>query len=111
VEGTYPDNETKVSRAYLDVVDRLAAEPVCLLGGWGVYFTVAEDYLRLFKRAYAFSRDIDVGFKVEAAWGKEELATSSLAKTMAALHHEKFQAEGFRLRRDFTYDEQIPLTP
>ncbi len=100
-----------MSRAYLEVVDRVAAEPVCLLGGWGVYYTVAEAYRRLFRRDYAFSRDIDVGFRLDPGWGKEELAESAMARTMAALKLEEFVGEGFRLRRDFTYDEQRPLTP
>ena len=43
---TYPDAETKLGRSYVETVAEAARDPVILVGGWGVYFTVTSSYVR-----------------------------------------------------------------
>ena len=102
---TYPDAETKLSRSYLEIVAKAAKDPVLLVGGWGVYFTVTSAYVRTFGRDYSFSRDIDLGFHLDPGWGLEQIRKSSLARSVSSLIKEGFESEGFRLRMNFAADE------
>lgn len=101
---TYPDAETRLSRSYLEVVAKAARDPVLLVGGWGVYFTVTSAYVRAFGRDYSFSRDIDLGFHLDPGWGVEQIRKSSLARFVRALVKQGFEGEGFRLRMDFAHE-------
>ena len=101
---TYSDAETKLSRSYLETVARAVRDPVFLVGGWGVYFTVTSAYVRTFGRDYSFSRDIDVGFHLDPGWGIEQIRKSSLARSIHSLVKEGFEGEGFRLRMDFAHE-------
>ena len=38
----YPNYETEISFKYLKEVVNILDEPICILGGWAVYFTVNE---------------------------------------------------------------------
>lgn len=58
----YKDIETETSYKYLKTSVSRLKEPVCILGGWAVFFTVNENYQKQFKRIYLGSRDIDIGF-------------------------------------------------
>ena len=40
----YHDKETKISYHYLQQVIMHLEEPLCLLGGWAVYFTVNSNF-------------------------------------------------------------------
>ncbi len=101
---TYPDAETKLSRSYLETVAKAVRDPVLLVGGWGVYFTVTSAYVRTFGRDYSFSRDIDLGFHLDPGWGVEQIRKSSLARSIRSLVKEGFEGEGFRLRMDFAHE-------
>ena len=58
----YKDIETETSYKYLKIVISSLKEPICILGGWAVFFTVNKNYQKQALRVYIGSRDIDVGF-------------------------------------------------
>lgn len=58
----YKDIETETSYKCLKTVISELKEPVCILGGWAVFFTVGSNYRKHAGRAYIGSKDIDVGF-------------------------------------------------
>lgn len=58
----YRDEETKISYEYLKKVISHLDEPVCLLGGWAVYFTVNALFENEKGYPYLGSKDIDLGF-------------------------------------------------
>jgi len=58
----YKEFETKTSYNYLREVIKSLNEPVCILGGWAVFFHVNEKYENALGRPYLGSRDIDLGF-------------------------------------------------
>ncbi|MBI1936065.1 hypothetical protein HYS31_06510 [Candidatus Woesearchaeota archaeon] len=58
----YKDVETETSYKYLKIVISKLKEPICILGGWAVFFTVNKNYQKQALRVYIGSRDIDVGF-------------------------------------------------
>jgi hypothetical protein len=62
----YRDEETTISYKYLKEVIQHLDEPVCLIGGWAVYFTVTDNYKEETKKDYLGSRDIDLGFQKPA---------------------------------------------
>ena len=59
----YEDVEIETSYRYLKIVFSRLKEPIFILGGWAVFFTVNADYKRKAKRDYIGSRDIDLGFE------------------------------------------------
>ncbi len=58
----YRDEETKVSYTYLKEVVKHLDEPICLIGGWAVYFSVNRLFESEKGYPYLGSRDIDLGF-------------------------------------------------
>lgn len=58
----YQDKETKISFQYLSTVINALEEPICLLGGWAVYFLVNPLFEKEKGHPYLGSRDIDLGF-------------------------------------------------
>lgn len=58
----YHDKETRISYEYLREVISHLDEPICLLGGWAVYFTVNPFFEKEKGYSYLGSRDIDLGF-------------------------------------------------
>lgn len=58
----YRDIETEASYKHLRLVISSLKGPVCVLGGWAVYFTVNNNYQNQTSRIYLGSRDIDIGF-------------------------------------------------
>ena len=58
----YKDIETETSYKYLKIVISELKEPICILGGWAIFFTVNENYKKQMARVYIGSRDIDIGF-------------------------------------------------
>lgn len=108
----YADHETRISRAYLERVLRVVEDPVWIIGGWAVWFSVREAFHRATGREYAFSRDIDLGFHIDPAWTGEQLAESSFARTARVLIKDlDFKGQGFRLYREFHTETGNPLTP
>lgn len=67
MQAPYSGPETTTS---LNVLEELASsglpQPVMLLGGWAVYFTVRDRWLTTFGEEYFGSRDIDLGLPPEA---------------------------------------------
>ncbi|MFH0876478.1 MAG: hypothetical protein V1859_11160 [archaeon] len=58
----YKDIETEISYKYLSKVISKLNEPVCILGGWAVFFAVNKNYKKYSGKPYLGSRDIDLGF-------------------------------------------------
>jgi hypothetical protein len=58
----YKDIETDISYEYLKIVISELKEPICILGGWAVFFTVNEIFKQEMSRNYLGSKDIDIGF-------------------------------------------------
>ncbi|MBI2598421.1 MAG: hypothetical protein HYW50_04450 [Candidatus Diapherotrites archaeon] len=107
----YDEFETKTSLQYLQKVMPVVVEPICLIGGWGVYFNVNKQYRKRFGRDYLGSRDIDFGFFIDKNWSKEQLKKSSFARTLELLEKElKFELQGERLRKDFHIIEEKELS-
>ncbi|MBW2976647.1 hypothetical protein KY347_04335 [Candidatus Woesearchaeota archaeon] len=59
----YEVKETKISYGYLRDLIKDLDEPICLLGGWAVYFIVSNLFEKEIGYPYLGSRDIDLGFK------------------------------------------------
>lgn len=59
----YKEIETETSYQYLKTVIAQLKEPLCILGGWAVFFTVNAEFKKAMKRVYLGSRDIDLGFQ------------------------------------------------
>ena len=66
----YDDFETKTSYKYLKEVIENINEPICLLGGWAIYFHVNDAFQKRQGRPYLGSRDIDLGFNMQTTLGK-----------------------------------------
>lgn len=82
----YRNEETAVSFRYLKEVIQHLEGPLCLLGGWAVYFTVTNEYKKETGNEYLGSRDIDLGFQnIETA-----------KKAMAKLEGLGFKQVSFR---------------
>lgn len=86
----YRDEETKVSYKYLKEVVEHLEEPICLLGGWAVYFIVNASFEKEKGYPYLGSRDIDLGF------GNTETAK----KVMTKLAELGFKRVSFRFFKE-----------
>src|SRR3989338_5219617 len=83
----YKDIETETSYRYLKAVISRLKEPLCILGGWAVFFTVSKEFEKEMKRMYLGSRDIDLGFE----------SAESFKASAAILENElNFKAISFR---------------
>ena len=58
----YSNFETETSYSYLQKIIKTIDEPICILGGWAVYFTVNKTFQKDQGRNYLGSRDIDLGY-------------------------------------------------
>ncbi len=106
----YPSGEVDLSRRYLKELFR-GEEESRLLGGWAVYLTVNENYRAATGRDYIGSRDIDVGFHIDAGWSREELSTAAFGSFLERMNKLGFQSQSFRLYRDFDHASLKPLSP
>ena len=75
----YAEFETRTSHKYLKEVINSLKEPICILGGWAVFFHVNKKFEEAQGRFYLGSRDIDLGFNMS------NNQKSSLAKTSKIL--------------------------
>ena len=91
----YKDIETETSYKYLKIVISSLKEPICVLGGWAVFFTVNESYKRQMARVYIGSRDIDIGFNSIASFNR---AASILEKKL------NFKFVSFRYYKNINAD-------
>lgn len=93
----YADKEIETSRKYLQKVIEGLNEPIVLIGGWAVYFTVRERYQEMTGRDYLGSRDIDLGFQVN----EEDMRNSAFSKALDILKGELgFKPMSFRLFKE-----------
>jgi len=97
----YPKKETAHSYSYLEKVVSVLQEPVCLIGGWAVYFTVNQTYKANVGKDYIGSRDIDLGFHIDE---EQDFGNSAFAKTIKKLEEEGFKEVGGRLVKNLDYD-------
>ncbi|MBU3913360.1 MAG: hypothetical protein KKE50_04665 [Nanoarchaeota archaeon] len=92
----YKEFETRTSYNYLKEVINSLNEPVCLLGGWAVFFHVNNKFQKAQGMPYLGSRDIDLGFHIE-----DDLTNSILHQTISILKGKlKFQPLSFRMMKE-----------
>ena len=97
----YLEFETKTSYKYLQEVIKALQEPICILGGWAVFFHVNRNFQKAQKRPYLGSRDVDLGFHLDKNSTIEEMKNSSLAKSLDILENKlKFKSISFRLLKE-----------
>lgn len=93
----YEEFETKTSYKYLKEVIANLKEPICILGGWAVFFHANKRFQEAQGRPYLGSRDIDLGFHMADAALKE----SALAQSINMLTEKlKFKPLSFRLFKE-----------
>ena len=92
----YKEFEIKTSYKYLKEVIKNLKEPICILGGWAVFFNTNKNFQKAQGRPYLGSRDIDLGFNI-----KKELESSTLHQTIKILKEKlKFKPLSFRLFKE-----------
>ena len=106
----YEDYETRISYDMLSKVIPVLPAPVCLLGGWAVYYTVNTNYTVDTGTSYHGSKDIDLGFHLERDATKESLRESTLAKTIESLKDLEFSSIGMRLLKEYHRETHIFLS-
>jgi len=84
----YPEFETRTSYKYLQKVISALEEPICIIGGWAVFFHVNKSFQKAQGRPYLGSRDIDLGFHLDNNATIEQMKNSSLAKSIEILEKE-----------------------
>jgi hypothetical protein len=93
----YEEFETKTSYKYLKEVIANLKEPICILGGWAVFFHVNKRFQEAQGRPYIGSRDIDLGFHMADVVLKD----SALAQSIKILTEKlKFKPLSFRLFKE-----------
>lgn len=106
----YQKYETENSYTYLRQVVDLLEEPVCILGGWAVYFTVNETYKKEKGQNYLGSKDIDLGFHIDANIDKSQLKNTMMQKTISLLEKDRFCPLGSRYYKDISIEDGRELT-
>lgn len=97
----YKEFETETSYRYLKKVVAALEEPICILGGWAVFFHINKSFQQAQGRSYLGSRDIDIGFHLSSDATPEELKQSALARSINTLQEKlKFTPQGFRFFKD-----------
>src|SRR3989338_2850346 len=97
----YKEFETKTSYKYLKEIIGNLKEPICILGGWAVFFHVNKKFHESQGRPYLGSRDIDLGFHIKESSSDEELKNSTLSQTISILKEKLgFKPLSFRLFKE-----------
>jgi len=78
----------------------LTSFPICVCGGWSVYFTINNFFKNKKNREYIGSQDIDIGFYLKPMMTKTELENTKLFRIIDILEANGFEPEGFRYRKD-----------
>ncbi|MCK5258568.1 MAG: hypothetical protein KAJ69_03530, partial [Thermoplasmatales archaeon] len=102
----YDERITKISLDNLKTIADLTNFPICICGGWAVYYTINDIFKEQKNREYLGSQDIDIGFSLTPMMTKTELESTNLFKTLKILESNGYKPEGFRYRKDITYAEQ-----
>src|SRR3990167_9946262 len=97
----YLEFETKTSYKYLQEVIKALQEPICIMGGWAVFFHVNKNFQKAQGRPYLGSRDIDLGFHLDKNATVEQMKKSALSKSLDVLQNKlKFKSVSFRLLKE-----------
>ncbi|HLD19535.1 MAG TPA: hypothetical protein VJB90_06025 [Candidatus Nanoarchaeia archaeon] len=92
----YGEFETRISYKYLKEVINNLEEPICILGGWAVFFHVNQKYEKAQGRPYLGSRDIDLGFHMAG-----NIKKSALSQTIRILKEKlEFKPLSFRFIKE-----------
>ena len=92
----YKEMETRTSYKYLQEVIKSLQEPICILGGWAIFFHVNNQFQKRQGKPYLGSRDIDLGFHAQ----EKGLENSSLVQTTTILQEKLgFKPLSFRLSK------------
>jgi len=92
----YKEFETKTSYKYLKEVIHNLKEPICIIGGWAVFFHVNSKFEKAQGRPYLGSRDIDLGFHMN-----NDMKDSTLAQTITILKDKlNFKPLSFRFMKE-----------
>ena len=92
----YDPTETDISYKYMVTLNEKAAGlKWAVIGGWGVYLHVNDEYLRAFGREYLKSRDIDIFIS-----SKNEEEFYRIVKNMG------FKESAYSLRYELIYDRE-----
>lgn len=102
----YDERITTVSLDALKTIADMIDFPVCVCGGWAVYFTVNEFFKEKKERTYIGSQDIDIGFSISPMSSKSELSSTTLLRMLDILESKGFQPEGFRYKKEMTLEGQ-----
>ena len=78
----YDTDELMSAEDALETLAEALPDTLVLLGGWAVYQTVHDSYMREHGIPYLGSRDIDVGFHVDPSWSDDDLRSSPLSKAI-----------------------------
>ena len=99
----YDERITKLSLDNLITISDLTNFPICVCGGWAVYYTINDIFKEKKNREYIGSQDIDIGFSLKPMMTKTEFKSTNLFKTLKILESNGFEPEGFRYRKDVAY--------
>jgi hypothetical protein len=99
----YDERFTNISLDTLKTIADLTNFPICICGGWAVYFTINDIFKEQKNRDYIGSQDIDIGFSLKPMMTKSELESTNLFKTLTILESNGFKPDGFRYRKDIAY--------
>ena len=106
----YQKFETDNSYKYLQQIIDLSEEPICILGGWAVFFTVNELYKKETGSDYLGSKDIDLGFHIDVNFKEHQLKNTTIGKTISLLEKNGFQSQGSRYYKDISIESGKELT-
>lgn len=107
----YDNRFTAISLELLKTLSDIIDFPVCVCGGWAVYFTINEIFKQKKKRDYIGSQDIDIGFFLPPMMTKSQLESTTLFKTIDLLESHGFQPEGFRYKKEIQINDQKTSQP
>src|SRR3989338_8154337 len=107
----YLEFETKTSYKYLQEVIKALQEPICIMGGWAVFFHVNKNFQKTQGRPYLGSRDIDLGFHLDKNSTIEQMKNSALSKSLDILQNKlKFKSISFRLLKEIHTETEEEIT-
>jgi len=78
----YDKDELTSAQGALETLVGILPGSMVLLGGWAVFHTVNDSYVREHDIPYLGSRDVDVGFHVDPSWTDDELASSPISQAI-----------------------------
>ncbi|MBS3777791.1 MAG: nucleotidyl transferase AbiEii/AbiGii toxin family protein [Candidatus Thermoplasmatota archaeon] len=101
----YDQNITDISFQTLKELLELVDFPICLCGGWAVYFTVNEYFKKQKDMNYIGSQDIDIGFSLQPMMSKSELELTNLFKMIHLLEQNDYVPSLLGYKKDIPFDE------